>query len=141
MGQLSKDVKDLLIGNDGSDKEPDDFKTELQKAINKGIITKSDGTLLITSRMNADKLADEIVKRQEKAVTINVKDGKVFDSLEEELEYKKKKEEEEIKRKEKQAEIARQQLENSKKKSEKSVSKSNSLEKASNDREISDEKQ
>ena len=140
MGQLGKDMKDLLIGNDGSDKEPDDFKTELQKAINKGDISKSDGTLLITSRMNVDKLADEIIKRQEKDVTINVKDGKVFDSIEEELEYKKKKEEER-KRKEKQAEVAKQQLENSKMKSGKSVSKLNSLEKASNDREISDEKQ
>ena len=140
MGKFSKDVKDLIVGNDGSDKEPDDFKTELQRAINKGDISKSDGTLLITSRMNVDKLADEITKRQEKAVTISVKDGKVFDSPEEELEYKKKKEEKKRKRKERQAESARQQLENSKKKSVKSVSKSNSLEKTSNDREISDEK-
>ena len=109
MGNLGKDAKDLIMGNDGSDKEPEDFKTELQKAINAGLITKSDGTLLITSRMNADKLAELIAKSQEKDVTNAAKgDGKEYDNLEEEIADKKEKEEkeEEERRKKREAQLA-----------------------------------
>ena len=134
MGKLGKDVKDLIVGNDGADKEPDDFKTELQKAIDNGLISKSDGTLLITSRMNADKLADIISKSQEKGVTL-AKDAKEFNSPEEELEYKKEKEEKERKRKEKEAEIARRQQE-----AMKNSEKTNLEPKISQDREINDDK-
>ena len=68
MGKLGKDAKDLLLGNDGSDKDPIDFKTELQNAINKGLISKADGTLLISSRTTCDKLAEQISKIEEKEV-------------------------------------------------------------------------
>lgn len=106
MGKLGKDVKDLILGNDGSANEPSDFKTELQKAINAGLISKSDGTLLITSRMNADKLADLITKTQEKDVIRAAKDdGKDFDNLEEALEDKKEKEKKEEERKRKEREL------------------------------------
>ena len=114
MGKLGRDIKDLLIGNDGSDKEANDFKTELQEAIEKGIISKSEWTLLITARIKADELGEKIIKSQEKDVTL-AKEGKVFDSPEEELEYRKKKEEERRK-KEKEAEMVKMQMQNISKK-------------------------
>ena len=72
---LGQDAKDLILGNDGSDKEPVDFKTELQNAIKAGLITKADGTLLITSRTNCDKLADLIARAEEKEVTAASKES------------------------------------------------------------------
>jgi hypothetical protein len=108
LGRLSKDAKDLLIGKDGSEKEPNDFKAELQEAIKNGVVSKSDGTLLITSRMNADKLGEKIEKDQIKDVT-SAKDGREFDTPEEEREYSKKKEDELRRRKEREAEVARRQ--------------------------------
>lgn len=107
MGKLAKDAKDLLVGSDGSDKEPNDFKSELQAAIKDGTVSKSDGTLLITSRMNTDKLAEKMEKRQLEGLK-KAKDGVVYDSPEEELEAKKEKAEKERKRREKEAQIARQ---------------------------------
>ena len=102
---LGQDAKDLILGNDGSDKEPDDFKTELQRAIKEGLITKADGTLLITSRTNVDKLAELISKAEEKDVINASKElGRQFDSLEEELAYKEEKE-----KKEKEKERRRQE--------------------------------
>jgi len=103
LGKLSKDARDLLIGKDGSEKEPNDFKTELQNAIKNGIINKTDGTLLITTRMNVDKMGEKINKAQENAVR-KIKDNELYNSLEEELDAKReedmKKVEEERKRKE-----------------------------------------
>ena len=111
MGKISKDAKDLLVGNDGSDKEPNDFKVELQDAIKKGIVTKSDGTLLITSRMNSDKLGEKIIKNQEDGVK-KINDKEVYDTAEEELEAEEKKKEKERekerRRKERETQIARQ---------------------------------
>lgn len=111
MGKLSKDAKDLLIGNDGSEKEPNDFKTELQDAIKTGTVTKSDGTLLITARMNVDKLGEKIDKNQEKGVK-KIKDNS-YDTPEEleaedkEKKDKEKKKEEEKKRRQREAQLAR----------------------------------
>ena len=94
MGNVAKDTKNLILGNDGSDKEPVDFKTELQKAINSGLITKADGTLLITSRTNCDKLGEEITKTEEKEVIkAGREEGVEFDTLEEAKEYEAEKEE------------------------------------------------
>ena len=42
MGNIAQDAKKLILGNDGSDKEPVDFKTELENAIKAGLITKAD---------------------------------------------------------------------------------------------------
>ena len=99
MGRLAQDAKNLILGNDGSDKEPLDFKTELQNAIKAGLITKADGTLLITSRTNCDKFADLIARTEEKEV---IKAGKEtgrenepVQELEEKKEKDKKKREEE----------------------------------------------
>ena len=90
---LGQDAKNLILGNDGSDKEPVDFKTELQNAIKAGLINKADGTLLITSRTNCDKLGNLISRTEEKEVIKAGKEnGKEFDSLEEEVEYNKEKE-------------------------------------------------
>lgn len=117
MGNLGKDAKDLLIGKDGSEKEPDDFKPELQNAIKNGIITKADGTLLITAREASDKLGSSIDKKQADGVR-KINDKELYDSAEEELEAMKKKEEkkkeQERKRKEREAEVARQQTDASK---------------------------
>jgi hypothetical protein len=116
LGKLAKDAKDLILGNDNSDKEAEDFKTELQKAINSGVISKSDGTLLITSRTNADKMGEELLKRIEKDLTL-ARDGKEFDTAEEALEYEKEKEEKkELERRKKQALEAARIAENQKKK-------------------------
>ena len=121
MGNLAKDAKDLLIGKDGSEKEPNDFKPELQNAIKNGIISKANGTLLITAREASDKLGNTIDKKQIDAVK-KIKDNELYDSAEEELEAIKKKEqkkkEQDRKRKEKEAEIARMQNESEKKKEE-----------------------
>ena len=126
MGKLGKDAKDLLIGKDGSEKEPDDFKPELQNAIKHGIVTKADGTLLITARDNSDKLGIAIDKKQVDAVK-RIKDNELYDSAEEELEAMKKKEEkkkeQERKRKQREAEFARKQAEISNKESKNDVSK------------------
>jgi len=116
LGKLGKDAKDLIIGNDGSTKEPNDFKSELQEAIKNGVVSKSDGTLLITSRMNVDKLGEKIEKEQEKGVVAILKDGKSFDTPEEEMQYRKEKEEEERKKKEKEAQVSKQMQEQLKKK-------------------------
>lgn len=127
MGNLGKDAKDLLIGKDGSEKEPDDFKPELQNAIKNGIITKADGTLLITARESSDKLGSSIDKKQADGVR-KINDKELYDSAEEELEAMKKKEEkrkeQERKRKEREAEVARKQVEASNK------SKTNNSEKS-----------
>lgn len=126
MGKLGKDAKDLIIGKDGSEKEPDDFKPELQNAIKHGIVTKADGTLLITARDNSDKLGLAIDKKQVDAVK-RIKDNELYDSAEEELEAMKKKEEkkkeQERKRKQREAEFARKQAEISNKESKNDVSK------------------
>ena len=126
MGKLGKDAKDLLIGKDGSEKEPDDFKPELQNAIKHGIVTKADGTLLITARDNSDKLGLAIDKKQVDAVK-RIKDNELYDSAEEELEAMKKKEEkkkeQERKRKQREAEFARKQAETSNKESKNDVTK------------------
>ena len=116
MGKIANDAKNLLLGNDGSDKEPVDFKTELQNAIKAGLITKADGTLLITSRTNCDKLADAITKTEEKEVARAAKeDGMEFDTLEEAKEYEEeqeeKKEEKAKKQRERQAKEQEQSLE------------------------------
>ena len=114
MGRIAKDTKDLILGNDGSEKEPVDFKTELQNAIKAGLITKADGTLLITSRTNCDKLADLIAKSEQKEILLASKEtGREFDTLEEAIEYeekqeKKKKEKEE---REQKAKMQEQSLE------------------------------
>ena len=42
LGRIAQDAKNLILGNDGSDKEPVDFKTELQNAIKAGLITKAE---------------------------------------------------------------------------------------------------
>lgn len=111
MGRLGKDAKNLLIGNDGSQNEPDDFKTELDNAIKKGVVTKSDGTLLITSRIKVDKFGDEITNNQEKDIK-NINSRESYDTLEEELEAEKKKKEKEKekerKRRQRENELARQ---------------------------------
>ncbi len=107
---LGQDAKNLILGNDGSDKEPVDFKTELQNAIKAGLITKADGTLLITSRTNCDKLADLIARAEEKEVTIASKESeREFNSIEEELEYREEKEKKEKKRKQKEQENSLEQ--------------------------------
>ena len=90
---LGQDAKNLILGNDGSDKEPVDFKTELQNAIKEGLINKADGTLLITARANCDKLGDLISRTEEKEIVKASKENsREFNSLEEELEYNKEKE-------------------------------------------------
>jgi len=92
LGRIGQDAKNLILGNDGSDKEPVDFKTELQNAINAGIITKAEGTLLITSRANCDKLAEMISKNDEKEVTrASKEDGKEFEVIEDEKKERKEK--------------------------------------------------
>ena len=115
MGNLAKDTKNLILGNDGSEKEPVDFKTELQNAIKQGLITKADGTLLITSRTNCDKLGELITKTEEKdVIKAAMEDGKEFKSLEEAKEYEEteeKKEEKEKKEREKQTETQEKSLE------------------------------
>ena len=116
MGKLAKDAKNLILGNDNSDKEPLDFKTELQNAIKSGEISKADGTLLITARANCDKFAEFISRTEEKEVIKASKEnGKEFDSFEEakayEEEMKEKAKEKEEKEQKRQEEIKKQSLE------------------------------
>lgn len=117
MGNLRKDAKDLIIGNDGSDKEPDDFKTELDHAIKSEIITKSDGTLMITARTNSDKLGKKIDEKQMTAAR-KINDTELYDSAEEEkaaIKEKEAKKEEERRRKEKMAQTANEMNKKTKK--------------------------
>jgi len=116
MGDLAKDTKNLILGNDGSEKEPVDFKTELQDAIKKGLITKADGTLLITSRTNCDKLGELITKTEEKdVIKASREEGIEFETLEEAKEYaenmEEKKEDKEKKEREKQLKTQEKSLE------------------------------
>lgn len=115
MGKISKDFKGLIAGEDGTNTEPEDFKTEVANALKEGIITKPEGALLIATKMNADKKASEMIENQEKDVK-KIKQDEVYNSIEEEIAAKKEKEEKERKRKEKEAQLARQIAESSKKK-------------------------
>ena len=111
MGRLAQDAKNLILGNDGSDKEPTDFKTELQNAIKAGLISKADGTLLITSRANSDKLGELISRAEQKDVIKASKENeREFASIEEEIEYNKEKEK---KKQEKETREQRKMQENS----------------------------
>lgn len=107
MGDLGKDAKDLLIGKDNSEAEPDDFKSELQNAIKEQKTTKADGTLLITARETVDKFGALIDKRQIDGVK-KIKDDEVYESAEEELEAKKKKEEKKREQERKRKELLNQ---------------------------------
>ena len=113
MGRITNDTKDLILGKDGSEKEPVDFKTELQNAIKAGLITKADGTLLITSRTNCDKLAEMIMKSEMKEIIKAGKElGIEFDTLEEAKEYEEKeKDKKEKKERERQEKTQEQSLE------------------------------
>ena len=115
MGKIGKDFKSLIAGEDGSATEPDDFKSEVAKALKEGIITKPEGALLIATKLNADKKGSEIIENQEKDVK-KIKQDEVYNSIEEEMAAKKEKEEKERKRKERETQLARQINETSKKK-------------------------
>ena len=136
MGRLARDAKNLILGNDGSDKEPSDFKTELQNAIKSGLISKADGTLLITSRANNDKLGELIYKAEEKEVIKSERENKK--EFNDEIENKKKKEE---KRKEKerqdkiQSASLEQQIEASKNATRAKIEAEKNLGKTTNDKE------
>ena len=111
MGKFAQDIKNLILGNDGSDKEPLDFKSELQKAIKEGKISKADGTLLITSRTNSDKFAELIAREEEKEVIEAGKEnGKEYNFSEGEFESKKEKDEKK-REKERQDKIQKDSLE------------------------------
>lgn len=132
MGRLAQDAKNLILGNDGSDKEPLDFKTELQNAIKAGLVTKADGTLLITSRTNTDKFADLISRTEEKEVIKAGKETGRENDFSEELEKKKEKEEKkrEEERKEKvQKDSLEQQIEASKRVTKAKIEAEKNLEK------------
>lgn len=116
MGDLAKDAKNLILGKDGSEKDPIDFKTELQNAIKSGLITKADGTLLITSRTNCDKLGESITKSEEKdVIKAGKEEGIEFETLEEAKAYEEakeeKKEDKEKKERERQQDIQEKSLE------------------------------
>lgn len=115
MGRLGRDFKGLITGEDGSNNEPEDFKTEVAQSVKAGIITKPEGALLIATKLNVDKKGSELIEKQEKDVK-KIKQDELYDSLEEELAAKKEKEEKERRRKEKEALIARQMAEQAKKK-------------------------
>ena len=115
MGKIGKDFKSLIAGEDGTNTEPDDFKSEVANALKQGLITKPEGALLIATKLNADKKGTEIIENQEKDVK-KIKQDEVYNSIEEELAAKKEKEEMERRRREKEAQLARQIAETSKKK-------------------------
>ena len=110
MGKLVNDAKDLLLGNDGSENEPDDFKVELEKAIRNGLISKADGTILITSRNSSDKLGELIYQEEKKEIINSAKDNG-FESPEEEKAYKEKKKKEKERNKINQEKIQSDSLE------------------------------
>ena len=117
MGKICKDFKSLIAGEDGTGTEPEDFKTEVAKALKEGLITKPEGALLIATKMNADKKGSEMIDSQEKDVK-KIKQDEVYDTIEEEIATKKEKEEKERRRREKEAQIARQMAEAAKKKNQ-----------------------
>ena len=117
MGKIGKDFKSLIAGEDGTDVQPEDFKTEVANALKEGLITKPEGALLIATKMNADKKGSEMIDNQEKDVK-KIKQDEVYNSIEEEIAAKKEKEEKERRRREKEAQIARQMAEAAKKKNQ-----------------------
>ena len=117
MGKIGKDFKSLIAGEDGTGIEPEDFKTEVAKALKEGLITKPEGALLIATKMNADKKGGEMIDNQEQDVK-KIKQDEVYNSIEEELAAKKEKEEKERRRREKEAQLARQVTEVAKKKNQ-----------------------
>lgn len=111
MGKLIQDIKNFILGKDGSDKEPVDFKTELKNEINNGSFSKADGTILITSIANCDKLAELISKSEEKEVLeASKEDNKKLASLDE-LENNKEKKDKEDKEKMRIKKVQQQSLE------------------------------
>ena len=107
MGKIGKDFKSLVVGEDGTNTEPEDFKKEVTSALKEGIITKPEGALLIATKLNVDKEATQLVTNQENDVK-KINPNELYDSLEEELAAKKEKEEKERRRRQREAEIARQ---------------------------------
>ena len=115
MGKIGKDFKGLIAGEDGTGTEPEDFKTEVANALKDGVITKTEGALLIATKMNVDKKGSEMIDNQEKDVK-KIKQDELYNSIEEEIAAKKEKEEKERRRREKEAQIASQMAEAVKKK-------------------------
>ena len=115
MGKIGKDFKGLIAGEDGTGTEPEDFKTEVANALKDGVITKTEGALLIATKMNVDKKGSEMIDNQEKDVK-KIKQDELYNSIEEEIAAKKEKEEKERRRREKEAQIASQMAEAAKKK-------------------------
>ena len=110
MGQFSQDIKDFILGNDGSDKEPDDLKTEIARAIKEGIITKAEAAELMSALESIKKLAKKLDDGWIKEIK-DAEHAREFDTPEEAIEYEKEKEEkrkeEERKRKEREERAAK----------------------------------
>ena len=92
LGQFSQDIKDFILGNDGSDKEPDDLKTEIARAIKEGIITKAEASELMTALESLKKLAKKLDDGWIKEIK-DAEHAREFDTPEEAMEYEKEKEE------------------------------------------------
>ena len=92
MNRIFTDAKRLLLGIDGSENTPLDFKEEISESIAKNIIDKAKATLLMTARKNADKFGEDIDKKQ--IADISGKSKKIKEKIKQEeyIEEKDKKE-------------------------------------------------
>ena len=94
MNRTLRDAKRLLLGQDGSENTPLDFKEEIVNSIKDNIITKAMATLLLTARNNVDNLGKSIVKKQESDISgkgsrVSKKEFKEIIDNEEKVENKK----------------------------------------------------
>lgn len=64
MNRIFLDFKKLILGQDGTENMPLDFKEEITVSIKNSLIDKAKATLLMTARNNADKLGKQIDKQQ-----------------------------------------------------------------------------
>lgn len=120
MNRVLLDAKKLLLGQDGSENIPSDFKEEINNSLKNNLINKAMATLLMTARKNVDNLGNKIVKKQEsdvsgKGTRVSTKQAeKLIDKSNNEINIEtkkeKKKEEEERKKREKQQESLRQTM-------------------------------
>ena len=64
MNRFLSDVKKILLGQDGSEQMPLDFKEQITVSINNKIIDKAVASLLLATRNSVDKFGNEIDKKQ-----------------------------------------------------------------------------
>lgn len=119
MNRIFLDFKKLILGQDGSEQTPLDFKEEVAVSLKENIIDKARASLLMIARNNSDKLGDDIDKKQIADVSGKVarvskhKEKEIVEEIkvaEKDIKHKTQRKKEELEEKRKKEESLRQTL-------------------------------